>query len=300
MDTRRSSHNIIRAAPLELANPPADNASHYVSPNTTPLHDASEATVHRPSTSTDGSLNYDTASLQAAEDSPEQPPQEDQYGHFHGGASGFAFLQFAKQRLANLPSMSLDFQDHPIPESGTFCPVLPPRLVADGLVSQFFDFGLSTSRFVHRPSLEATCEKLYANGELPAGGQGDMALIYMVLAIGAHYSTTTSSFSGFGARYAVHKLCHSAVRLTYRSVRYYDIAQKELQKETSKITLSSLQAKLLVTHFLINHSRMHEAWSTFGVIVRQAQALQLHRYVARPANGSFIDYEYRKRLFWSI
>ena len=91
-----------------------------------------------------------------------------------------------------------------------------------------------------------------------------------------------------------------AVMLTLRSVRYYDIAKNELSKETSKITLSLLQAKLLVIHFLINHSRMHEAWTNFGIVVRQAQALRLHRRAMHDGNINLIHHEYRKRLFWSI
>ncbi|KAE8370442.1 hypothetical protein BDV27DRAFT_61571 [Aspergillus caelatus] len=38
-------------------------------------------------------------------------PQEDQYGHHHGSASGFAFLRFVRIRLASLPSLSLDYPD---------------------------------------------------------------------------------------------------------------------------------------------------------------------------------------------
>ncbi|OQV11028.1 Fungal specific transcription factor domain-containing protein [Cladophialophora immunda] len=217
------------------------------------------------------------------EDTPEEPVQKDQYGHFHGGASGFVFLHIVKQRLARLPSMSLDFSDYPIAETGKFPSILPPKSIADALVRNYFDFGLTTSRFVHRPTLEATYEKLYLTEEWSSMGQGELAVVYMVLAMGSHYSDTNSVFTGFSA-----------------SVRYLDMAQKELQKESSRTTLGSLQARLLVTHWFLNHSRMHEAWSTFGLIVRQAQALQLHRHLPQSTNNNQIEYEYRKRLFWSI
>ncbi|KAM0549206.1 hypothetical protein ACHAPJ_009515 [Fusarium lateritium] len=44
---------------------------------------------------------------------------------------------------------------------------------------------------------------------------------------------------------------------------------------------------------------MHEAWSTFGIVVRQAQALGIHRRSTRSPNNHII-HEYRKRLFWVI
>lgn len=77
------------------------------------------------------------------------------------------------------------------------------------------------------------------------------------------------------------------------------MADKQLHKESSKITFASLQARLLATHFLLNHSRMHEAWSSFGIIVRHMQALGLHRRSVSPPSNH-ITHEYRKRLFWSI
>lgn len=78
------------------------------------------------------------------------------------------------------------------------------------------------------------------------------------------------------------------------------MARKELSPESNKITLASTQARLLITHFQLNHSRMHEAWSTFGNLVREAQALGLHRKTNRGQVSNYIHVEYRKRLFWSM
>lgn len=77
------------------------------------------------------------------------------------------------------------------------------------------------------------------------------------------------------------------------------MARQEIERESTKVTLSSLQTRLLMTHYLLNHSKMHDAWSSFGIIVRQAQALGLHRLsTGRPSN--YVEHEYRKRVFWSI
>ncbi|KAL6360628.1 hypothetical protein LRP88_06335 [Fusarium phalaenopsidis] len=82
-------------------------------------------------------------------------------------------------------------------------------------------------------------------------------------------------------------------------VQFYGMANEKLQKESSRIAFASLQARLLVTHYLLNHSRMHEAWSTFGIVVRQAQVLDIHRRSPRPPSDHRVG-EYRKRLFWVI
>ncbi|KAL4954407.1 hypothetical protein BDW69DRAFT_183538 [Aspergillus filifer] len=57
-------------------------------------------------------------------------PQEDGYGHYHESASGFAFLQLVKDRLASLPSMSLDFSDYPSPVPEGRLGILPPKSIA--------------------------------------------------------------------------------------------------------------------------------------------------------------------------
>lgn len=135
---------------------------------------------------------------------PEDPPQQDQYGHFHGSSSGFAFLQLAKGRLASLQSMSLDFPDYPIVSQSSFPAALPPKSIADKIVHNYFDFGLTTSRFVNRNHLLASYENLYSDDSDSPPSQDELALIYMVLAIGSHYSPTITTFSGFSARSVFH------------------------------------------------------------------------------------------------
>ncbi|KAI8225857.1 putative transcriptional regulatory protein [Colletotrichum sp. SAR 10_86] len=215
-------------------------------------------------------------------ETPDGPLQEDQYGHFHGGASDFAFLHMAKQKLARLPSMSIHFSDYPLAESGNLPPILPPKPIADRLMRTFFDFGLTTSRFVHEPTLMESFEKLYSDGQGDSLSNDALALIYMVLTLGSHYSRVNNMYCGYSS-----------------SVRFYHMADRQLQRESSKITFASLQARLLATHYLLNHSRMHEAWSSFGIVIRHAQALGLHRRSVGPLSNH-ITHEYRKRLFWAI
>ncbi|KAL4880355.1 fungal-specific transcription factor domain-containing protein [Aspergillus karnatakaensis] len=212
----------------------------------------------------------------------EEPPQKDQYGHYHGTASGFAFLQFVKTRLASLPSMSLDFSDYPLGPLGSRPGFLPPKSIADTLLRDYFDFGLTTSRFVHEPTLRILYDRLYSSQDNVGLSPDERALVYAVLALGSHYSRTENVFCGFSA-----------------SLQFYDMARHQVDNDSTKVTLSSLQARLLISHYLLNHSRMHDAWSSFGIIVRQAQALGLHRLsIGRQMHP--ITREYRKRVFWTI
>ncbi|RWA12862.1 hypothetical protein EKO27_g2237 [Xylaria grammica] len=210
-------------------------------------------------------------------DTLDESLQEDQNGHFHGGASEFAFMQLAKQRLASLPAVSIDFSDHPLPHAKSPAPILPPKHITDQLITRYFDFGLSTSRLVHQPSLISIVERIYKGEDCKPD---DLALAYMVLALGSHYSRHTDPFSGFSA-----------------SVRFYNIAHTQLNEAPNLVTLATSQTRLLIIHYLLNHARMHEAWSVFGIVVRHIQALGLHRR-SRSADANYIRYEYRKRLFW--
>lgn len=132
---------------------------------------------------------------------PDASLQEDQYGHMHGGASEFAFLQFAKQKLASVPSMSIDFCDYPL-TAPAGPNVMPPKQIGDLLLQTFFNFGLSTSRFIHQPSLTEDYEKLYDPASIAELGTDKLALIYMVMALGSHYSTLQNMWCGYSARYA--------------------------------------------------------------------------------------------------
>ncbi|KAI0442407.1 fungal-specific transcription factor domain-containing protein [Xylaria telfairii] len=212
-------------------------------------------------------------------DTPDETLQEDQNGHIHGGASEFSFMQLAKQRLLSLPAVSIDFSDHPLPHPKFLTPTLPPKATADQLIARYFDFGLSTSRLVHKRSLTDIVDRMY-NGE--ECNSDDLALAYIVLALGSHYSNLRSNFCGFSA-----------------SVRFYTMARAQLEEVPDLVTLATSQTRLLIILYLLNHARMHEAWWLFGIVIRHIQALGLHR-CSQLARTNPIRYECRKRLFWCV
>lgn len=83
---------------------------------------------------------------------------------------------------------------------------------------------------------------------------------------------------------------------------YYAAAERMLTKETGKVTLESVQARLSQCIYLLASSRVNQAWYAFGTTAQLIIALGLHRrQVYQPANTnqSKIVLEYRKRVFWS-
>lgn len=156
--------------------------------------------------SLEGASPQSEHSFSGSTHAPETPQgilQQDQYGHMHGGSSEFAFLQFAKQKFSRLPSISIHFSDDPLTGLGGQAAALPPKHIADELVRNFFDFGLPTLRFVHEASFMACYNRLYDSCPDVELSQDNVALVYMVLSLGSHYSLKTDCFRGYTARFII-------------------------------------------------------------------------------------------------
>lgn len=82
--------------------------------------------------------------------------------------------------------------------------------------------------------------------------------------------------------------------------RYYQAAHGIIAHETGSIRLESIQARLASLSFLLNTSRLNQAWFTFGTCFQLILTLGMHR--KSPEDGSshdFITQECRKRCFWT-
>lgn len=85
------------------------------------------------------------------------------------------------------------------------------------------------------------------------------------------------------------------------SIQYFLAADYQLQKETGRIQLTSIQARLLQCLYLLSRSRINQCWSTFGIIVNLSVALGLNRKQSHEVGGEtdVVQIEGRKRTFWS-
>lgn len=82
--------------------------------------------------------------------------------------------------------------------------------------------------------------------------------------------------------------------------KYYQAAQHLISKETGMPQLESVQARLASTLYLLNTSRLNQAWYLFGTTCQIVVALGFHRKTAivQPQKNYVLS-ECRKRSFWA-
>ncbi|KIW34463.1 uncharacterized protein PV07_01241 [Cladophialophora immunda] len=158
--------------------------------------------------------------------------------------------------------------------------VLPPRALANRLVDLFFDHVYPIVPLVHEPSFRKEVDALYTDRR-----SGSIAFRSMVNAVFA-----------YGCDY-----------LDLGLARTYELSQDFHERATDLIllvcyelaSLEVVQALLLVTLHLNSSMQFHRMWVNTGLLVRTAQALNLH---VDPSawNIRVIEKELRKRLWWSI
>lgn len=142
----------------------------------------------------------DASKAQSSRNSPE-PSQTDFEGHYVGPSSGVSFMLRVQKRLHKIVSLSANssiftFGDAPLPVCDTSFFILPPKEKADALVARYFDFAVPTHRFLHRPTVQAWADELYANlGSMQdqKGEMGKKAVIFMVFAQAEEYMSNSNS-----------------------------------------------------------------------------------------------------------
>lgn len=179
------------------------------------------------------------------------------------------------------------FGDAPLPDVDTSFFLLPPRQDTKKLLDKYFDFAVPTHRYLHRPTVEAWFEELYATSgnvdstdEAPARA----AVIFMVFAQASLYMPASVS---------------SNVAITDTSARYFLVAEQQLKKERGRVRLASIQARLAQCFYLLSRSRINHCWSLFGTTAHLALAIGLNRgtRIETAGTGKF-ENECRRRVFW--
>lgn len=160
------------------------------------------------------------------------------------------------------------------------CFVLPQRSLAYRLVDLFFDHVYPLLPLVHEPSFRKELDALYDDGK--SATVAFRSLANVIFAYGCDY-------------------------LELDLTRTHQLSQDFHERATDLIllvcyelaTLEVVQALLLVTLHLNSTMEFHRMWINTGLLVRTAQALNLH---LDPSdwNMCMIEKELRKRLWWSI
>ncbi|KAI0390974.1 fungal-specific transcription factor domain-containing protein [Xylariaceae sp. FL0594] len=140
--------------------------------------------------------------------------------------------------------------------------VLPEKLQADILLSQYFECVDPVYPMVHRQTFYSQYEHFWL---LKESGQCDasfVALLFVMLALGTQFVSTTSP------------------RDCKQTAEFYASAGNQALRMSSYLSTASLhsvQAMVLLCYFLINDNHASDGWAFAGIIMRQAYAMGLHR-----------------------
>lgn len=171
-------------------------------------------------------------------------------------------------------------------------PSLPAEAEGNIYVSRYFDFAMATYRFLHQPTVLGWHKRFQQDEK-----QGvrtlppiQKAILLLVFATGTLYNVDDT--------HAVLPDSDAPEGLRLTGERYFQAAQRLIAKETGPVQLESVQARLASTLYLLNTSRLNQAWYLFGTTSQLIIALGLHRKTAH-IQKDYIISECRKRSFWA-
>lgn len=156
------------------------------------------------------------------------------------------------------------------------------------LTDSFFEGACATYRYLHRPTINSWIVALPCNdtsGLSPA----QLAVLCSLLAHGRLYLRQDEA-SHIGAVDAA----------VLDSERLFATAKCHLGREIGPATLDSIQARLVMVHFLLSSGRPNQAWYTFGLAAQLSLAMGLHQRRPRRDYPSVLHREMGCRVFWSI
>ena len=183
--------------------------------------------------------------------------------------------------------------DRKVPELDTSRVVLPDSHECLALFSRYFEFAMATYRFLHQPTVQTWLESYQTDEKLTTTTLSTTrrAIILLVLATASLYNVDSS---------------HDVIpqkpgeESFMAGEQFFQAAQKLMQGETGPARLESVQARILTSLYLLNTSRLHQAWYSFGTATQLIVALGIHRSgEIRSAQPDLVVAECRKRSFWT-
>ncbi|KAL1882091.1 hypothetical protein VTK73DRAFT_2500 [Phialemonium thermophilum] len=236
-------------------------------------------------------------------------------GQYFDPTSGLTFLHRAYQRLStqhrepaaqrlsgtvnSQPLMTVG--DQPFLDDAAAME-MPEKATAIELIAFYFNVCVVTYHIFHRHTVLAWLDTMMANIEqgLPLHrgiGHARASCILTILAI-ASLRQRKIHENGQPGAYGTPSLGASD--------RYFQAAAELTRAETGLPRLESAQARLIQVLYLLQTSRMNQAWYVFGTTSQIIQALGLHRRAGKMKHGSsrsskpdYVNAQCRKRTFWS-
>lgn len=140
--------------------------------------------------------------------------------------------------------------------------VLPGKLQADILLSQYFECVDPVYPMIHSQTFHAQYELFWATKDSGQCEASFIALLFVMLALGTQFVSNTSP------------------RDRKQTAEFYASASNQALRMSSYLStasIQSVQAMVLLCYFLINDNHASDGWAFAGILMRQAYAMGLHR-----------------------
>ncbi|KAI1437957.1 fungal-specific transcription factor domain-containing protein [Xylaria sp. CBS 124048] len=164
--------------------------------------------------------------------------------------------------------------------------VLPEKLQADILLSQYFECVDPVYPMIHRQSFYAEYERFWMMKDTGQTDAAFVALLFVMLSLGTQFVSTTNPVD----RKQTAEFYASAGNQALRMSSYLSTA-----------SIHSVQAMVLLCYFLINDNHASDGWAFAGLLTRQAYAMGLHRdpSIVTP-NASPFEKQQRRKLWQAV
>lgn len=193
--------------------------------------------------------------------------------------------------------------DKPFLVKGTQDLMFMDQVTCANLFNFYFDSCIVTYRLLNQQHCVSWLDAVLNNfaNSLPLHHgicHAKAAIVLIILAIASLRQHKISESSGSDPETSY---------LLQQSEQYFLSASSLTAQETGLPRVESAQARILQVLYLLQTSRMNQAWYVFGSTVPIVSALGLHRKSARSRNGAsrsptsdYIVSECRKRTFWVV
>ncbi|ESZ90141.1 hypothetical protein SBOR_9479 [Sclerotinia borealis F-4128] len=211
-------------------------------------------------------------------------PSRQQLKHYSTASIFQGVQQGFDMPLKGLSVPIFAFGDLPMPTYRSGIIALPNKDVGAKLVATYFDQVSHCMLILHIPTVENWTMDLLSddgytlqNNELKSRN----AIVLLIFASAQAYLSGPQATN------------------SDPSMRYFQLADEQLQSETGPPQLASVQARLLQCYYLLSRGRINQCWSTFGTVVNLIFVLGIHRKHSQEGIINLVDIECQKRVFWA-
>ncbi|KAA8571274.1 hypothetical protein EYC84_000601 [Monilinia fructicola] len=212
---------------------------------------------------------------------PKLGPNGEEFLHDTMANSDGTFFQGTQQRLS---APTFTFGDQPMANYRSGMIALPNSDVAAKLIATYFNKVSPSLLFLHIPSVEKWAADLLSDDGymLQKNDLRNKNAVVLLVFASAQAYLSGSEVTGFDP-----------------SMRYFQLADDQLNLEVGPPQLASIQARLLQCQYLLARGRINQCWSNFGDVISLIYVLGIHRKHSKEGLLNLIDIECQKRVFWA-